>query len=124
MPRPKKRRFVSAYPTITSFVPKGVPVQGEVALSVEELEAIRLSDFENLDQATAASMMGVSRHTYGRLLSAARSVIAEALITGRELTIGGGHYEFRGKGRGRGCGRGGGRGHGRGMGRRKMDDIE
>ena len=50
MPRPKKPRFVSAYPTIAAFVPQGIPITGEVMLSVEELEAIRLSDFEHLDQ--------------------------------------------------------------------------
>jgi predicted DNA-binding protein (UPF0251 family) len=68
-------------------------------MSVEELEAIRLSDFEHLDQATAANMMEVSRHTYGRILANARSIVAEALITGKALKVEGGAYEFRGKGR-------------------------
>ena len=57
MPRPKKPRFVSGYPTIVAFVPQGMPVTGEVFLSVEELEAIRLTDFEHLDQEAAANMM-------------------------------------------------------------------
>jgi predicted DNA-binding protein (UPF0251 family) len=70
-------------------------------MSVEELEAIRLSDFEHLDQETAANMMEVSRHTYGRILTAARSIVAQALITGKALKIEGGTYEFRGMGRGR-----------------------
>ena len=56
MPRPKKTRFVSAYPAIAAFVPEGVTVTGEIFMSVEELEAIRLSDFEHLDQETAANL--------------------------------------------------------------------
>ncbi len=112
MPRPKKPRFVSAYPAIAAFVPQGVAVTGEIFMSVEELESIRLSDFEHLDQETAANMMEVSRHTYGRILANARSIAAEALITGKVLKIGGGAYEFRGMG-GRRRRRGGGRGHGR-----------
>ena len=54
MPRPKKPRFVSGYPAIAAFVPQGMPITGEVMLTVEELEAIRLSDFERLDQESAA----------------------------------------------------------------------
>jgi predicted DNA-binding protein (UPF0251 family) len=99
MPRPKKTRFVSGYPAITAFVPHGMQISGEVFMSVEELEAIRLSDFEHLDQETAANMMQVSRHTYGRILTAARSIVAEALVTGKALKIGGGTFEFRGMGR-------------------------
>ena len=98
MPRPKKPRFVSGYPSIASFMPQGVPITGELFLSVEALEAIRLSDFEGLDQETAAGLMQVSRQTYGRILSDARSVVAEAIVTGKALTIKGGTYEMRGAG--------------------------
>jgi predicted DNA-binding protein (UPF0251 family) len=66
-------------------------------MSIEELEAIRLSDLERLDQETAAQLMEVSRHTYGRILNRARSTVAEAIVTGKTLTIAGGHYEFRGR---------------------------
>jgi predicted DNA-binding protein (UPF0251 family) len=125
MPRPKKPRFVSGYPTLTAFVPEGVALTGEVFLSVEELEAIRLSDFEGLDQETAAKLMEVSRQTYGRILARAHHCISEALITGKALRVEGGDYEFRGMGmrrrrgggRGSGWGSGGGAGRGRGKGR-------
>ena len=119
MPRPKKPRFVSGYPTLTAFIPQGVPISGEVLLSVEELEAIRLSDFEGLDQESAANLMEVSRQTYGRILARAHLCISEALITGKALRIEGGDYEFRGMGmrRRRGGGRGQGRGRGKGRGR-------
>ena len=98
MPRPKKPRFVSGYPTLTAFIPQGVPISGEVLLSVEELEAVRLSDFEGLDQESAANLVEVSRQTYGRILARARHCISEALITGKALKIQGGDYEFRGMG--------------------------
>lgn len=98
MPRPKKPRFVSGYPSIAAFVPQGRPITGEVMLSVEELESIRLSDFEKLDQETAANLMQVSRQTYGRILSAARGIVGEALITGKALRITGGNYAMRGGG--------------------------
>jgi predicted DNA-binding protein (UPF0251 family) len=114
MPRPKKPRFVSGYPTLTAFIPQGVPISGEVLLSVEELEAVRLSDFEGLDQEAAANLMEVSRQTYGRILAHARSIISEALVAGKALRIEGGNYEFRGRGRRH---RGGGRGQGKGRGR-------
>ena len=116
MPRPKKTRFVSGYPTLSAFIPRGVPVSGEVLLSVEELEAVRLSDFEGLDQEAAANLMEISRQTYGRILARARRCISEALITGKALRIGGGDYEFRGMGRGRRQGRNRGQGRGPGSG--------
>ena len=68
-------------------------------MAIEELEAIRLSDFEHLDQEAAAKMMEISRHTFGRILSDARGKVADALVTGKALRIGGGDYEFRGRGR-------------------------
>lgn len=100
MPRPKKPRFVSAYPTSAAFAPQGTTPNGEIVISIEEVEAIRLSDFEHLDQETAANMMEISRHTFGRILGSARSAVAEAIVTGKVLRIEGGSYTYRG----RGCG--------------------
>ena len=99
MPRPKKLKVVSGYPAITAFVPQGIPITGEVMLSVEEREAIRLSDFERLDQESAANLMQVSRQTYGRILFNARGIVDEALVTGKALKIAGGNYAMRGGGR-------------------------
>lgn len=109
MPRPPKPRFVSAYPVMAAFVPRGIQITGEILMTVEEFEAIRLSDFEHLDQESAAAMMGVSRHTFGRVLAKARATIAQALVTGKEMKIEGGNYEVRGMGRKRRMHRGGGR---------------
>ena len=109
MPRPPKPRFVSGYPVAKTFVPEGGTTSGEVLLSIEGMESIRLSDFEGLDQDSAAKLMVVSRQTYGRILSEARSIVANALVMGKTLRIGGGMYEFRGRHGRRRHGRGGGR---------------
>ena len=96
MTRPKKPRCVSTYPLTASFVPRGIPVTGELHLTLEELEAIRLSDVEGLDQQAAADLMEVSRQTYGRVLSRARNIVGKALIAGQTIKIGGGVFKVRG----------------------------
>jgi len=90
--RPKKLRFVNTPLTITGFIPENCPYTSTGNLPLEGLEALRLSDIEGLDQETAATQMGVSRQTYGRVLTAARRVVAEALVYNLRIEIGGGSY--------------------------------
>ena len=87
---------------VAAFVPNQVPPWGQedVVLPVEGLEAIRLVDYQGLDQEGAAGMMNVSRQTFGRILAEARSVVADALIMGKTLRIEGGHFEMPPTGRG------------------------
>lgn len=115
MPRPKRERYVNSTPTVTYFKPRGVPLVNleEVRLTVEGLEAIRLADELCLTQAEAAEAMGVSRHTFGRVLAEARRSVALALVHGRALRIEGGNWVFGrnppplcGPASGRGCGAG------------------
>jgi predicted DNA-binding protein (UPF0251 family) len=103
MPRPRKIRFVQGNPIVSAFIPDKVPPwgQGEVTLSVEGLEAIKLIDYQGLDQETAASMMNVSRQTFGRILAEARAIIANALVTGKILRIAGGNFDMPPRGWGR-----------------------
>jgi uncharacterized protein len=63
-----------------------------VALKDEEWEAIRLADYERLDQETAAKNMGISRPTFSRVLASARAAVAKALAEGAALQIGGGDF--------------------------------
>ena len=102
MPRPRKLRFVQGRPIVDAFVPNTVPPWGkeEVFLPLEGLEAIRLADFQGLDQETAAGQMNVSRQTFGRILAEARAVVAEALVMGKFLRIEGGHFEMPPRGKG------------------------
>jgi predicted DNA-binding protein (UPF0251 family) len=73
----------------------------EVFLPIEGLEAIKLSDFQGLEQEAAARMMNVSRQTFGRILAEARAIVADALVTGKILRIEGGHFDMPPRGRGR-----------------------
>ncbi len=68
----------------------------EVALSVDEFEALRLADLEGLYQDGAAERMGVSRATFGRIVETARRKVAEALVLGKALKIGGGVVAWAG----------------------------
>jgi predicted DNA-binding protein (UPF0251 family) len=100
MPRPRKPRFIQAHPLVDAFIPNK-PANGENVLSFEGLEAVKLSDFQGLDQETAAKMMNVSRQTFGRILAEARAIVADALVLGKVLRIQGGHFETPPWGRGR-----------------------
>jgi predicted DNA-binding protein (UPF0251 family) len=94
MPRPPIERAVSAVPRITLFKPAGVPGREleQLQLGVDELEAIRLVDLEGLSHEQAAEAMGVSRQTVGRVLERGRARVAEALVGGKAILIGGGQY--------------------------------
>ena len=96
MPRPPKCRRIAKAPTADYFKPRGVPMRDltEVVLSLEGLEALRLADLEGMTMERAAKGMGVSRHTFGRVLADARRAVAQALADGRALRIEGGHYEL------------------------------
>jgi predicted DNA-binding protein (UPF0251 family) len=89
MPRPRCCRRIAGIPGARVFKPAGRPIAeiGEVTLSLEEYEAIRLADFEGLYQEEAAGRMGVSRQTLGRTLESARRKIARALVEGLALRI-------------------------------------
>ena len=95
MPRPKTCRCIERIPNATYFKPRGIPMHElqEQVLPFEGLEALRLADIEGLTAAQAAERMRVSRHTFGRTLSAARRVVAEALVHGQALCITGGDYK-------------------------------
>lgn len=95
MSRPPKCRKVEFLPKQTFFKPAGVPLREleEVGLTIEELEAIRLKDLLGLEQEGCAEKMGVSRPTYHRILSSARTKVAKALVDGKAIRVEGGHFE-------------------------------
>jgi len=59
----------------------------EVDLGFDELEALRLCDFKNLEQTEAARQMNISQSTLQRILASARKKIADALINGKAIKI-------------------------------------
>ncbi|MDQ7825453.1 MAG: DUF134 domain-containing protein [Candidatus Eremiobacteraeota bacterium] len=100
MVRPRSRRKIHEYPDSTSFAPLDPSRASgrEVTLAVDELEALRLGDLEGLHQARAAELMGVSRQTFGRIIETARRKVADALVSGHTLKVGGGAIEISGTG--------------------------
>jgi predicted DNA-binding protein (UPF0251 family) len=66
----------------------------EIILTIDELEALRLADQQGLYHEDAARSMGVSRRTFGRVISSARNKVAEALVQGMALRIEGGVVEL------------------------------
>ncbi|RLG19746.1 hypothetical protein DRN67_01890 [Candidatus Micrarchaeota archaeon] len=97
MVRPRKRLWVYSEPNVTYFKPRGIPMRmlKEVALGVEEFEALRLKDMEGLEQAEIGRRMGVSQPTLHRLLGSARKKIAQALVNGFAIRIEGGNYTIK-----------------------------
>lgn len=89
-------RRVSSVPPVDYFKPAGIPMVNlqEVNLLVEEAEAIRLKDLEELEQEECADKMSVSRTTFSRILDSARRKIADALLNGKAIRIQGGNYEM------------------------------
>jgi len=97
MPRPVKQRLVCFEPKVALFKPAGIP-SGELEeniISVEELEAVRLKDLEGLEQEDCSVRMGVSRGTFQRILGSARGKITDALVNGKALRMGGGHFTLQ-----------------------------
>jgi predicted DNA-binding protein (UPF0251 family) len=89
MGRPFRYRKVTGKVRAEYFKPVGVPLNtlAGVELGIDEFEAIRLADYENLYQADAADKMGVSRQTFGNIIKSARGKIADALINGKMISI-------------------------------------
>lgn len=104
MPRPKRFRKIRFQPDVTYFKPAGVRIVDleESIITMDELEAVRLKDFEGLNQIDAAKKMNISQPTFHRLLLDARKKIADSLVNGKALKIEGGVYKMVGPGRGRG----------------------
>lgn len=68
-------------------------------LSVEELEAMKLTDIDGLYQEEAAERMEISRATFQRLLKSAREKVVRCLVEGKALGIEGGNYVLGGDSR-------------------------
>ena len=59
----------------------------EITLSLDEFEAIRLIDFNEISQEDAGKKMQISQSTLSRILKSARKKISEALIKGKAINI-------------------------------------
>ena len=89
MARPMICRKVACDVLVRYFKPQGLSMRDldEIALSLDEVEAMRLADIEDLYQADAALKLGVSRQTLGNIMARAHKKVATALIEGKALRI-------------------------------------
>ena len=94
MPRPKKCRRVCGIPPCGSFGPDQGGDGEAVLLTLDEFETLRLIDLEGLQQEQAAAEMGVARTTVQAIYNAARRKVADSIVNGKTLRIGGGDVEF------------------------------
>lgn len=89
MVRPLKQRKLFCNPNIVYFKPQGIPLREleEEVLLMDEFEAIKLYDVDNLSQIEAAKKMGVSQPTFARILDRAYKKIAKAIVFGKAIKI-------------------------------------
>ena len=93
MSRTKKYRIIQRAPNFSGFKPFGAQktVSGEVLLHYEEYEAIKLCDYDKLNQDEASKMMNVSRPTFTRVYQSAKQKLAKALVEVATICIEGGN---------------------------------
>ena len=94
MPRPQRCRRICGLPEHTKFAPEAAECGDAIALSLDEYESIRLMDREGLTHEQCAEVMQVSRTTVTEIYAGARKKIAEAIVDGRPLVIGGGQVRL------------------------------
>lgn len=89
MPRPRLHRRIIFNPRVTYFKPQGVPMRflEIVSLTIEEMEALRLKNVENLNQTECAKRMNTSQSTFQRILTSAYQKVSKALIQGKIIQI-------------------------------------
>ena len=90
--RPQKTRWIKCLPGERCFRPK-CKKPGElkgVCLTIDEFEAIRLSDHEELTHAQSAKCMKVSRPPFTRILMSAHKKVADGLVNIKAIRIEGG----------------------------------
>lgn len=103
MPRHKKDRMVCDYPAVRALLPDPPsPDSPPVVLTVDEYEALRLIDHQQLSQEQCSDFMQIARTTVQMIYASARQKLALALVEGRELRIQGGEYRLC-SGEGRQC---------------------
>lgn len=82
MPRCKKQRCCRLLENERIFKPIGIPLSEMeiIDIEIDELEAVRLCDYEEKSQIETAEIMGISRGTVQRLLNSGRRKILDGLL--------------------------------------------
>ncbi len=89
MPRCKKQRCCRILENEVIFKPTGIPLSEMeiISVDIDELEAIRLCDYEGKSQIEAAELMKISRGTVQRLLISGRKKILEGLLHQKAIKL-------------------------------------
>jgi predicted DNA-binding protein (UPF0251 family) len=93
MPRPKKDRHICQLPANTVFAP-AENSKGEIILTLDEYEVLRLIDQVGMTQERCAVQMQVARTTITGIYNSARHKVATALVDGLTLVISGGEVNL------------------------------
>jgi predicted DNA-binding protein (UPF0251 family) len=72
---------------VAQLIPAPVRDWNPVELSLEELQVLKLVDYEGLTQVEASERLGISRATVWRLLKSGRQKLLQAILEGRPLKI-------------------------------------
>ncbi|MCR4821469.1 MAG: DUF134 domain-containing protein [Treponema sp.] len=95
MPRPQRCRQICSLPEFYTFAPEEEGSDEVVKMTLDELESIRLMDYEGLTQEEAGLQMKVARTTVTAVYESARRKIADCLLNGKRLVISGGAWQLR-----------------------------
>ena len=87
---PEAKRCICSLPQVAGFGPTGCEPPGSINLTYDEYEVIRLLDHMQMTQEQCAKRMQISRPTVTRIYDEARRKMADMLVNGKTLTIGGG----------------------------------
>ena len=87
--RRRMMRNIIGTPIATFFKPNGIPVSELeiVELAMDEFEALRLKNIEELNQTQSAEQMEISQSTFARILDSAYKKISDAIINGKAIEI-------------------------------------
>ena len=87
--RKKIIRHIAKDHSNVCFKPCGI--QGKylekIMLDTDEMEAIRLSDYEGLYHQECADKMGISRTTFSRVIQQAHKKVSDALLHGKAIVM-------------------------------------
>lgn len=87
--RRRMLRNIMSTPIATFFKPNGIPIVDLeiITLNLDEFEALRLKNVEELSQTEAGEKMGVSQSTFARILDSANKKVSTALVEGCAIEI-------------------------------------
>ena len=94
--RPRRFRTIHHKPTSRIFtaIDNDNFSATPILLFVDELEALRLAELEDLYHSDAAAKMNISRPTFGRIIKSARKKVADHFINCTPLIIKGGDIQY------------------------------